>query len=251
MQAVIIAAGEGRRMRPLTERWPKALLPVGRRPVIALLLRELAGVPLERVTIVIGHLGEQIVRLVGDGACFGLPVSYAEQPEALGSADAVRRALEAGAEPPLLVSAADTVYRPGDLASAAARFETAGAAGGLGVRPVPLDELSERSSVRVEGGRVVEVIEKPTPARVGAGPVPPVSPNTAATVLAAAPLWLMACSLLPFVGAVTGPPYQLADAYQAAIDAGETIAALELGPTLDLTRPADVIAQNFPYLWTV
>jgi dTDP-glucose pyrophosphorylase len=213
--------------------------------VIALLLRELAGVSLGRATIVIGHLGEQIVRLVGDGSCFGIAVSYAEQPRALGSADAVRRALEAGAEPPLLVTAADTAYRPGDLAAVAARFRASGAAGGLGVRPVPREEIAERASVRVQDGLVVEVIEKPPPDPVEAGQVPPAVP---ATALAAAPLWLMAQQIIPFLEAVQGPPYQLAHAFQAAIEAGEAVAALELGPTRDLTRPADLVTHNFPYL---
>lgn len=234
-------------MRPLTERWPKALLPIDRRPVIALLLRELAGSGLERVTIVVGHLGEQIERFVGDGASFGLAVSYAEQDKALGSADALRSALRAGAEPPLLITAADTAYHAGDLASCVARFTASGAAGGLGIRPVPQDELRERSSVRVASGRVLEVIEKPDP--VGSAFGPPVSMRSAGTALAAAPLWLTAPSMLRYVEAVVGPPFQLADAFQGAIDAGETVVALELGPTRDLTRPADVIRHNFPYLW--
>lgn len=234
-QGVVIAAGEGRRMRPLTERWPKALLPIDRRPVVSLLLRELAGAGLERVTIVIGHLGEQIESFVGDGRRYGLRVAYAWQPEALGSADAVRCALAAGVEPPLLVTAADTAYRPGDLASAAARFESSGASGGLGVRAVPVEELPDRSSVRVHGGCVVEVIEKPPPGTVP-GP------------LAAAPLWFLGPALVPFVEGLEGPPYELASAFQRAIDAGERVVALELGSTRDLTRPADVVRHNFPYL---
>ncbi len=138
--------------------------------------------------------------------------------------------------PPLLVSAADTVYRAGDLAAAVTRFLAASAAGGIGVRPVPLAELGLRSSVRVEGGAVREVVEKPAP---GAAPSP----------LAGAPLWLLGEPLLPFLEGLPGPPYQLADGFQRAIDAGETVVALELGPTRDLTRPEDVVRHNFPYLW--
>jgi len=49
-------------------------------------------------------------------------------------------------------------------------------------------------------------------------------------------------------GELPGPPYELADAFQLAIDAGETIAAVEIGKTRDLTDPLDLVEENFPYL---
>src|SRR5262249_57938218 len=110
-----MAAGEGRRLRPLTERWPKPVLPIDGRPVVATLLRELGAAAVSRVFLVTGHLAEQVERLVGDGAAFGLAVRNVRQPGVLGSADAVQRAVAAGAAPPFLVSAADTVFQPGDV----------------------------------------------------------------------------------------------------------------------------------------
>src|SRR6185436_9433811 len=103
-----MAAGEGMRLRPLTERWPKPVLPIDGRPVVATLLRELAAAELRRVWVVTGHLAEQVEELVGDGTAFGVEVRCVRQPEVLGSADAVQRALGAGATLPALVSAADT-----------------------------------------------------------------------------------------------------------------------------------------------
>jgi CTP:molybdopterin cytidylyltransferase MocA len=110
MEAVVIAAGEGRRLRPLTERWPKPILPIDGKPVIATLLGELEQAGFDPVTVVVGHLGDQIRRLLA-----GVDVRFAEQPEALGSADAVRHAIAAGARPPFVVTVADTLYTPGDL----------------------------------------------------------------------------------------------------------------------------------------
>ena len=69
-----MAAGEGRRLRPLTERWAKAVLPIDGRPVIATLLRELATAGFETVTVVTGHLGDQVEALLGDGSGFGVSV---------------------------------------------------------------------------------------------------------------------------------------------------------------------------------
>jgi CTP:molybdopterin cytidylyltransferase MocA len=126
LEAVVIAAGEGRRLRPLTEHWPKPLLPIDGKPVVATLLHELAGAGIETVTVVVGHLGDQIRRLLT-----GLDVRFAEQPDPLGSADAVRRAVEAGATPPFVVSAADTVYAYGDVGRFVATWERSGAPGAL------------------------------------------------------------------------------------------------------------------------
>jgi dTDP-glucose pyrophosphorylase len=228
MDAVVMAAGEGRRLRPLTERWAKPVLPLDGRPVIATLLRELATAGFEVVTVVIGHLGVQVEELVGDGSVFGLSVRYARQPEPLGSADAVRRALDAGASPPVLVSAADTVFGRGDLARAAETWTAAKTQGGLGVRRASGDP--DKTSVRVENGLVVALGEE---GKEG---------------LTAAPLWFLAGELAATLDSLSGPPFELAEAFRRALEDGREIAALELGPTRDLTRPTDVILGNFPYL---
>ena len=81
LEAVVLAAGEGRRMRPLTEIWPKPLLPIDGRPVIATLLRELEFA--ERITVVTGSLGDRLRRFLD-----GWDVAFAHQPAVLGSADA-------------------------------------------------------------------------------------------------------------------------------------------------------------------
>ena len=101
-----MAAGEGRRLRPLTERYAKPVLPIDGRPVIATLLHELRAAGIERVTVVTGHLAEQVEELL---AGFPLELRFVRQPEPLGSADAVRRGLQ---ELPALVVAADTVFTP-------------------------------------------------------------------------------------------------------------------------------------------
>jgi NDP-sugar pyrophosphorylase family protein len=228
LSAVVMAAGEGSRLRPLTERWPKPVLPIDGRPVLATLLRELAAAGFDEVTMVTGHLAEQVERLVGDGSAFGLRAHAVRQPEPLGSADAVRRALDAGIEPPLLVSAADTVFTAGDLARAVEAWEASSAAGALGVRK---GGREEQAPVRIEAGRVV-----------GIG-----GEDRART---AAPLWILGAGITAALRHVPGPPFELARAVQDALAAGHEILAVDLGPTRDLTRPTDVVTENFPYLWS-
>src|SRR5262245_21763554 len=151
-----MAAGLGTRLRPLTERWAKPVLPIDGRPVIAVLLRELAAAGCERIWIVTGHLAEQVEELVGDGSAFGASVRFVRQPDVLGSADAVQRALEDGASVPVVVSAADTVFGSGDVGRFVAAFADSGAAGAVAVRTEPGRD-SGRAGVRREGGRIVRL----------------------------------------------------------------------------------------------
>ena len=225
-----MAAGEGTRLRPLTETWPKPVLPIDGRPLIGMLLRELAAAGVEHAVVVTGHLAEQVERLVGDGRAFGLEVAYARQPRADGSADAVRRAVAAGARAPFLVTAADTVYRAGDAARFCAAFRESGAAGGMTVRRDPAPGPG-KPPVRIVDGFVQRVID-----------------DDASNPLSSAPLWAMREPLQRHLDDLPGPPFELALAFQRGIDAGLPVLGMEIGPTRDLTRPRDLVEQNFPYL---
>ena len=228
LTAVVMAAGQGTRLRPLTERWAKPVLPIDGRPVLATLLRELASAGFEEATVVTGHLAAQVEALVEDGLPFRLRVNTVRQPEALGSADAVVRALDAGAVPPLLVTAADTVFLRGDLGRVVATWAGTSAAGALGVRTGGREEETE-TPVRVENGLVAEL-------------------GGASRDHAAAPLWILGEELANALRSVPGPPFEIAHAVLEAIASGNEVAALEMGPMRDLTRPADVVRHNFPYL---
>lgn len=226
-----MAAGEGRRLRPFTEHWPKPVLPIDGRPVIAMLLRELAAAGCARVVVVTGHLAEQVEELVGGGAGFGLAIATTRQPGVLGSADAVRRGLDAGAEPPCLVAAADTLFSAGDVGRFGEAFLASGAAGAMSGRRDPPAVYPHRAAIRIAGGRVVEPIDR--------------DPGN---TLGSAPLWGLGPGLLPFLDGLSGPPYELADAFVGAIAAGLPIAGIEIGKTRDLTYPEDLVRENVTYL---
>jgi CTP:molybdopterin cytidylyltransferase MocA len=105
-----MAAGLGTRLRPLTEHWPKPVLPIDGKPVVVSLVHDLAGAGCERIVVVTGHLAEQVEALLEP-----LPydIRFVRQPAGQGSADAV---LRAQATPPYLVVAADNLFAAGDLA---------------------------------------------------------------------------------------------------------------------------------------
>lgn len=226
LPAVVIAAGIGSRLRPLTDLYAKPLLPIDGRPVLALLLRELAAAGCPHVTLVTGHLAEQVERFAGDGSAWGLTLATVRQTRPDGSADAV---VTAAARAPYLVLGADTVFESGELARFTEAFAVSGAAGALAVRRRRDDEPA-RNGVGVGGGLVRGL-------------------RVTGSSLAGAPLWAIGPAIAAFVKMLPGaPPYELATAFQQAIDAGEQVAAIEIGPTRDLTGPADLLRENFPYL---
>lgn len=94
MKAMILAAGRGERMRPLTDRCPKPLLPVAGKPLIVWHLERLARAGWREIVINHAHLGNQIEDLLGDGAAWGLAILYSAEPAgALETAGGIANAL--------------------------------------------------------------------------------------------------------------------------------------------------------------
>jgi len=187
-----MAAGEGTRLRPLTERWPKPILPVDGRPAVVTLLHELAFC--ERIVVVTGHLAEQVEALV---LPLPYPIEVVRQPPGLGSADAV---LRARARPHYLAVAADTVFEEGAIERFAVAAATSdGAIGWSGGERAPIWSLGARVHAHLD----------PLPGK---------------------------------------PPYELQEVFRRAADDGASVSAIQVGRTRDLTSPADVVRENFPYL---
>ncbi|HEY5293486.1 MAG TPA: nucleotidyltransferase family protein [Burkholderiales bacterium] len=106
MKAMILAAGRGVRMRPLTDTAPKSLLAAGGKPLIVWQLENLARAGFTEAVINHAHLGHMIEAALGDGSRFGLSIRYSPEPEALETAGGIALALPLlGAEPFLVVNA--------------------------------------------------------------------------------------------------------------------------------------------------
>jgi mannose-1-phosphate guanylyltransferase len=83
MKAMVLAAGQGTRLHPLTERTPKALVPVAGRPMIDYCLLLLKRYGIRDIIINLHHLGDQIESYLGDGKQWGLQITYSKEPELL------------------------------------------------------------------------------------------------------------------------------------------------------------------------
>ncbi|MCQ4348944.1 nucleotidyltransferase family protein [Pseudomonas stutzeri] len=105
MKAMILAAGKGERMRPLTLHTPKPLLPVGGMPLIEHHVRALAAAGFTELVINHAWLGQQIEDYLGDGARFGVSIAFSAEDEPLETGGGIQRALPLlGAAPFLLVN---------------------------------------------------------------------------------------------------------------------------------------------------
>jgi NDP-sugar pyrophosphorylase family protein len=85
MRVIIMAGGAGRRLLPYTSVLPKPLMPVGERPILDIVLRQLKRHGFHRITISVGHLAELIMSFFGNGSRWGLEIDYAIEDEPLGT----------------------------------------------------------------------------------------------------------------------------------------------------------------------
>ncbi len=153
MKAIILAAGRGERMRPLTDRVPKPLLEAGGKPLIVHHLEKLAAIGCARVVVNHAHLGDMIEAALGDGSRYGLVIDYSREATALETAGGIANALPLlGAQPFIAVNA--DVYSEYDYAGLAA----AAAHLGDGLAHLVLVDNSEHhvaGDFALAGGRVM------------------------------------------------------------------------------------------------
>jgi bifunctional UDP-N-acetylglucosamine pyrophosphorylase/glucosamine-1-phosphate N-acetyltransferase len=151
MQTVILAAGEGTRMRPLTETVPKPMLPVADRPLCAHTADAAVAAGTAELVFVVGYEADAVREYFGD-TYRGVPVEYATQAEQLGTAHAVEQALT-HVDDDFVVLNGDDLY---DAAAIEQLFEAEIAVGAHRV-----DDPRAYGVFSLEGDRVVDVVEKP------------------------------------------------------------------------------------------
>ena len=120
--ALILAAGRGERMRPLTDAVPKPLLAVGGRAIIEWQVERLVAGGFSDLVVNHSHLGDMIESALGDGARFGARIGYSREPQALETAGGVVQALPLLGPEPFAVVSGD-IHTAFDYASLAARIE--------------------------------------------------------------------------------------------------------------------------------
>ncbi|MDS0300436.1 sugar phosphate nucleotidyltransferase [Halogeometricum sp. S1BR25-6] len=154
MQTVVLAAGVGTRMWPLTDARPKPMLPVAGKPLVAHTVDAAVEAGATELVLVVGYEADDVRSFFGDEYA-GVSVEYAVQEEQLGTADAVRSALEVLEGGPFAVLNGDALY---DVPSLSDLYEGGPAVGSFEVN----DPTSYGVLETDESGNVTGVVEKPS-----------------------------------------------------------------------------------------
>ena len=163
MQALILAGGEGTRLRPLTSTVPKPVVPLVDRPFIRFMLDWLRSHGVDDVVMSCGHLASGVRNVLGDGSAFGLRLRYMEEPRPLGTGGALKFAEPLLAERFLMLNG--DVLTDIDLTAQIEQHERTGATATLALTPV--EDPSAYGLVRTrKGGEVTEFVEKPAPDQI-------------------------------------------------------------------------------------
>jgi NDP-sugar pyrophosphorylase family protein len=163
MKAMVLAAGLGLRMRPLTLLRAKPALPVLNRPLIHWTLAQLARSGVRDVVVNLHHLPETVIDAVGDGRAFGLRVHYSRERTILGTGGGPRAVREVFGDEPFLLVNGDVLF-DFDLRRLAARHRSSGARATLALRPNS-DPSAYGPVVTDRRGRVLSLAGLPAPAR--------------------------------------------------------------------------------------
>ncbi|HTK31659.1 MAG TPA: nucleotidyltransferase family protein [Candidatus Saccharimonadaceae bacterium] len=157
MKAFVLAGGLGTRLKPRFGDLPKALAPLGGRPFLAHQLEWLAGWNVRDVVLCAGVGAEAVQAALGDGAAFGVRLTYSIEPEPLGTGGALRLAAPR-VDGPVLVLNGDTLAECDPWALERARWES-GALGAVALYEVP--DAASRGRVECDDeGRIVRFVEK-------------------------------------------------------------------------------------------
>jgi mannose-1-phosphate guanylyltransferase len=163
MQALILAGGEGTRLRPLTSTIPKPVVPLANQPFISFMIEWLRRHGVDQVILSCGFLAEGVRQVLGDGEKMGIPIRYVEEPTPLGTGGALRYAGDLLEDRFLMLNG--DVLADFDLSALLAQHEQTGALATIALYPV--EDPSMYGLVRIDEDRTVsEFMEKPSPEQV-------------------------------------------------------------------------------------
>jgi len=231
----ILAAGRGSRMQPFSERYPKPLLPVCNRPLIAHQIDVMRSLGIREVFVLVGHKGYEIAGALGDGSQFGVRIKYVEQVQMLGIGHAVGL-LEQHITDPFLLMLGDIYFVPKRLEAMREVFEQQEGGGVLGTKEEHDPEAIQRNFAILlrEDGLVSRVVEKPRHA-----------PNhlKGVGIYLFDPVVFDAIRRTPRTA--LRDEYELTDAIQVMIDDGHPVRpANVVSQDINLTTPADLLRVN-------
>ncbi len=224
MKAVILAAGEGNRMRPLTYTRPKVMLPLANKPILEHLLIELKKAGVKEFTIVVGYHGETIRQHFGDGARWGVSIDYVTQRKQLGTAHAVKM-VEGFVKGKFLLANGDVLLKAKDIEKIVAKHNVT-------LSLIEMKDTKDLGVVEVVGNKIKaihEKVAKPPSNLVNAG------------------VYLLTPEIFPAIAKTEKSPrgeYELTDSLQILLSEDNPISWVKIDQWLNLSYPWDLLTAN-------
>lgn len=230
MKAIILAAGQGTRLRPVTLTMPKPLVPVANQPLIKYAIDVLKNSDLTEIGIVVNDLGSPIVKQLGNGEDLGVSITYIVQEQQLGLAHAIRLCHDFVGNEPFCVFLGDNIFQ--DKVERLLRdFVASESEAAISLVEVPDPERF--GIAEVESGRIVRVVEKPKEPKSN---------------LAICGIYLFRPSIFDAIAKIK-PSWrnelEITDAIQQLISEGKTVQSYVLqGWWIDAGKPSAIIDAN-------
>lgn len=224
MKAVILAAGEGRRMRPLTYTRPKVMLPIANKPILEHLLVSMKTAGIKEFTFIVGYHSETIRDYFSNGEKWGVSIDYITQRKQLGTAHAPGLA-ERFVGNKFLLANGDIIVRSEDLGRILAKDK-------ITLSLVEVEDTSGLGVVEVEGNnvkRIHEKVERPPSNLVNAG------------------IYLLTSDIFPAINRTGRSPrgeYELTDSLQLLVDEDYDVSWIRIDHWLDVSYPWDLLEAN-------
>jgi UDP-N-acetylglucosamine diphosphorylase/glucosamine-1-phosphate N-acetyltransferase len=234
MKAVVLAAGEGVRLQPITATRPKHLIQVGGKPILEYCLDAVKASGVTEVVVVTHYMGDAIRQCFGDGESMGLKISYVEQAEMLGTGNAVS-VVEPYIDGDFVLVYGDLLFAREALAGVVRLFEAEKPAAVMAV--VPVEKPEGYGVVELEDEKIVKrIVEKPA-----AGEAP--------SNLANAGLYVLSEEIFEKIRRTTASirsEWELTDALSLLIADGKLMLASRVskGDWIDIGRPWDLLEAN-------
>ena len=224
MKAVVLAAGEGKRMRPLTYTRPKVMLPVANKPILEHLLIQAKKAGIREFIFIVGYHDEQVRHYFGGGERWGVSIDYCTQRKQLGTADALKM-VEGLIDGSFLMMNGDTIVAHDDIKRVAKRKS-------ITLSVIEVENVRDLGVVELSQGKVVRIyekVEKPPSHMANAG------------------LYLLTPEIWGAISQTAKSPrgeYEITDSLQMMIDSGQRILYQELSSWVDISYPWDLLSAN-------
>ncbi|MFZ2411518.1 MAG: bifunctional sugar-1-phosphate nucleotidylyltransferase/acetyltransferase, partial [Candidatus Methanoperedens sp.] len=229
-KAVILAAGQGTRMGPLTLNKPKVMLPIANKPILLHVILSAREAGIKEFVLVVGYRADTVKEFFGDGSEMNVSIKYVQQEKQLGTADAVRCAQE-HVEGRFLVLNGDIIVNPQHIKKMVKHKSD------ITMTARHVENPSEYGVLEVSDDRVLHIIEKPEK--------PPTNLANAG-IYVFSPLVFDAIRRTPLS---VRNEYEITDSLQLLIDSGVDVGYVTIsGNWLDIGRPWDLLDANEYFL---